>query len=50
MAPLKAGDRAPEWTLMGVRGEEIEELSLAGLLSSSRAVVLHTYPLDFTGG
>ena len=40
------GDAAPEFTL---RSHEGEKISLAGF-RGSQWVVLHTFPLAFTGG
>jgi peroxiredoxin len=48
--PLQPGDLGPDWTLMGVSGNAVAELSLKSFLDAHAAVVLHTYPLDFTGG
>lgn len=47
---LQVGDRAPDFTLMAARGEDVSEVSLQGLLEGHHGVVLTTYVLDFTGG
>jgi len=48
--PLKPGDTAPEWTMLAALDHGVGELSLAPLLAPHTALVLTTYPLDFTGG
>jgi peroxiredoxin len=48
--PLKAGDRAPEWTLLAAHNHEVAETSLSRLLEGRQGLVLATYALDFTGG
>lgn len=42
---LQAGDKAPDFKLTSHTGEEVTLESLAGSW-----VVLHTFPLAFTGG
>ena len=48
--PLKPGDAAPDWKLLGVVEGKIGEVTLASLLAGHNSLVLMTYPLDFTGG
>ncbi len=47
---LRVGDRAPDWTLAAAVENAVGEVSLESLLTGKRALVLTSYPLDFTGG
>jgi peroxiredoxin len=47
---LQPGDAAPDFTLAAVVDDKVIEASLASLLDGHHGLVLHSYPLDFTGG
>lgn len=48
--PLQLGDQAPTWTLLGVVHDTVAEVSLESALTGVTALVLTTYPLDFSDG
>ena len=47
---LQAGDPAPDFSLAAVVDDRVADASLDSLLEGRHGLVLHTYPLDFTGG
>ncbi|HZT96616.1 MAG TPA: hypothetical protein VFB34_07235 [Chloroflexota bacterium] len=48
--PLSVGATAPEWSLLAAHNNAISQVSLRSLLDPHKALVLTTFPLDFTGG
>lgn len=47
---LAQGDTAPDFTLLAAIDDRVAEASLSSLLEGHHGLVIHTYPLDFTGG